>query len=559
MFSQIAVLVVLILLNAYFAASEIAFISLNDAKIEKQAKEGNKKAKQIYKMLKNPSKFLATIQIGITLAGFLSSAFASDAFADKLAPMLNNLLPMLGTDTWRTISIILITILLSFFTLVFGELVPKRLAMKYYEKVSFGTIGVIRGISFITAPFVKLLTFSTNVISKIFGVKENEEEIVTEEEIKMMIDEGEEKGTIDQEEKELLNNVFEFNDTTASEIMTPRIDIFALKISQDLYEVLDELDDYKYSRIPVYEDTIDNIKGIILIKDILKDLRDKKKINIKKLIKEVHFVPESVPIDKLFRQLQRNKMQMAIVIDEYGGTAGLVTMEDILEELVGNIFDEHDEEELEYELIDENTYMVNGNISIGDLEKIIGIEISDGDYETLSGYLLGKLEELPPEGEEKYNENDRLNIKVLRNNKEKECYAVLKKDKNGNLTIGIYLAILNNVSTKEEVTYVFKNNESGSSRGLMCALEIYNRITDFDITKGDIIAGTGSIEADGTVGDIDGVKYKIKGAVKNKAKVFIVPSGNYDEALKLKEKNNYDIELIKADNLHNVIENLKNR
>ena len=412
MFSQIAVLVVLILLNAYFAASEIAFISLNDAKIEKQAKEGNKKAKQIYKMLKNPSKFLATIQIGITLAGFLSSAFASDAFADKLAPMLNNLLPMLGTDTWRTISIILITILLSFFTLVFGELVPKRLAMKYYEKVSFGTIGVIRGISFITAPFVKLLTFSTNVISKIFGVKENEEEIVTEEEIKMMIDEGEEKGTIDQEEKELLNNVFEFNDTTASEIMTPRIDIFALKISQDLYEVLDELDDYKYSRIPVYEDTIDNIKGIILIKDILKDLRDKKKINIKKLIKEVHFVPESVPIDKLFRQLQRNKMQMAIVIDEYGGTAGLVTMEDILEELVGNIFDEHDEEELEYELIDENTYMVNGNISIGDLEKIIGIEISDGDYETLSGYILGKLEELPPEGEETIIEDGKLTYKI---------------------------------------------------------------------------------------------------------------------------------------------------
>ena len=224
--------------------------------------------------------------------------------------------------------------------------------------------------------------------------------------------EGEEKGTIDQEEKELLNNVFEFNDTTASEIMTPRIDIFALKISQDLYEVLDELDDYKYSRIPVYEDTIDNIKGIILIKDILKDLRDKKKINIKKLIKEVHFVPESVPIDKLFRQLQRNKMQMAIVIDEYGGTAGLVTMEDILEELVGNIFDEHDEEELEYELIDENTYMVNGNISIGDLEKIIGIEISDGDYETLSGYLLGKLEELPPEGEETIIEDGKLTYKI---------------------------------------------------------------------------------------------------------------------------------------------------
>lgn len=195
------------------------------------------------------------------------------------------------------------------------------------------------------------------------------------------------------------------------------------------------------------------------------------------------------------------------------------------------------------------TYIVdkdNNNLKVGDtIKEINGVKIDS--YETLK------------QEKEKYNENDRLNIKVLRNNKEKECYAVLKKDKSGNLTIGIYLAILKNISTKEEVTYVFKNNESGSSRGLMCALEIYNRITDFDITKGDIIAGTGSIEADGTVGDIDGVKYKIKGAVKNRAKVFIVPSGNYDEALKLKEKNNYDIELIKADNLHNVIENLKNR
>ena len=412
MLNQIAVLIVLILLNAYFAASEIAFISLNDAKVEKQAKEGNKKAKQIAKMLKNPSKFLATIQIGITLAGFLSSAFASDAFADRLSPILNNWIPILGIDAWRTISILLITIILSFFTLVFGELVPKRLAMKYYEKISYGTIGVIKTISIITAPFVKLLTFSTNIISKIFGVQENEEEIVTEEEIKMMIDEGEEKGTIDQEEKELLNNVFEYNDTVASEIMTPRTDIFAVEISEDLNEVLDELDEYKYSRIPIYEETIDNIKGIVLIKDILKALKDKKKIDTKKLLKEVHFVPESVPIHKLFKQLQKNKMQMAIVIDEYGGTAGLVTMEDILEELFCNIFDEHDEEELEYKLIDENTYMVNGNISIGNLEKIIGIEISDGDYETLSGYLLEKLEELPMEGEKTIIEDEKLTYKI---------------------------------------------------------------------------------------------------------------------------------------------------
>ena len=201
MLSQLVVLVILIALNAYFAASEIAFISLNDAKIEKQAKEGNKKAKQIEKMLKTPSKFLATIQIGITLAGFLSSAFASETFADMLAPALYNVFPIISQGAWKSISIIVITIILSFFTLVFGELVPKRLAMKHYEKISFATIGVIRAISIITAPFVKLLTVVTNGISKIFGVGENEEETVTEEEIKMLVDQGEEKGTIKEEER----------------------------------------------------------------------------------------------------------------------------------------------------------------------------------------------------------------------------------------------------------------------------------------------------------------------------------------------------------------------
>lgn len=212
MLAQILFLAILILLNAYFAATEMAFISLNDAKVEREAKDGNKKAKQILKMLKSPSKFLSTIQIGITLAGFLSSAFASDAFADELAPALNSAMPFLSLEVWRAISIVIITLILSFFTLVFGELVPKRLAMKYYEKISYATIGVIKTISVITAPLVKLLTISTNMVSKIFGVGEAEEEIVTEEEIKMMIDEGEEKGTIEKGQKQLLNNVFQFND-----------------------------------------------------------------------------------------------------------------------------------------------------------------------------------------------------------------------------------------------------------------------------------------------------------------------------------------------------------
>ena len=412
MISQIVFLAILILLNAYFAATEIAFISLNDAKIEKQAKEGNKKAKQIEKMLRNPSKFLATIQIGITLAGFLSSAFASDAFADRLAPALNEWMPFFSISIWRTISIIIITLILSFFTLVFGELVPKRLAMKYYEKISYATIGVIRGISVITAPFVKLLTFSTNVVSKIFGVSEQEEEIVTEEEIKMLVNQGEEKGAIEEAERELINNVFDFNDIVASEIMTHRTDMYAIEIEEDLYEILDEMDEYKYSRIPVYEETIDNIKGILFLKDILKLVSQNKKIKVKDIVKEAYFVPESKPIDEIFKELQTNKKQMAIVVDEYGGTAGLLTMEDILEELVGNIFDEYDDVEVEYKKIDDNTYLVEGSVSLYELKKIIGIEIPEGDYETLSGYLIEKLGRFPEENEHPVLEDERLTYRI---------------------------------------------------------------------------------------------------------------------------------------------------
>ena len=412
MLTQIIVLVILVLFNAYFAATEIAFISLNDAKIEKEAKEGNKKAKNILKMLKSPSKFLATIQIGITLAGFLSSAFASDAFADKLAPILNSWLPVLSLEAWRGISIILITIILSFFTLVFGELVPKRLAMKYYEKISYATIGVIRGISIVSAPFVKLLTSSTNMISKIFGVGEAEEEVVTEEEIKMMIDEGEEKGTIERGEKQLLNNVFEFNDIIVSEVMTPRTEMYAIDINSDINDTLDEIDEFKYSRIPVYEDNIDDIKGILFVKDILKPLKDNKRVDIKKLIREPYFIPESKDIDELFKEMQQNKVQIAIAIDEYGGTAGLITMEDIIEELVGNIFDEYDEEEVDYKKIDENTYILSGTITSYELKKIFNIELPEGDYETLSGYLIDKLGRIPDEDEHPVIEDENLTYKV---------------------------------------------------------------------------------------------------------------------------------------------------
>lgn len=412
MFIQIFILIILIGLNAFFAASEIAFISLNDAKIEKMAKEGNKKAKQISKMLEAPSKFLSTIQIGITLAGFLSSAFASDAFAYRLAPIFNNLIP-LGVGTWQNISIILITIILSFFTIIFGELVPKRFAMKNYEKIAFATIGIIRAISIITAPFVKLLTHTTNAISKIFGVSENEEEIVTEEEIKMMIDQGEENGTIQEDEKELINNVFEFNDITASEIMTHRTDIFAVDINMTPGELLEEIikDDCRHSRIPVYDETIDDIKGILYVKDLIKNIT-KKTFKIKNIMKEAYFVSQNKLINEIFKELQKNKMQIAIVVDEYGGTAGLITMEDILEEIVGDIYDEYDEIEEEYEKIDDKTYIISGSMPIYDVNKILKSNIPEGDYDTLSGYLQEELGRIPNEEENPIIETKELTFKI---------------------------------------------------------------------------------------------------------------------------------------------------
>lgn len=413
MISQLIVLTILILINAYFAASEIAFISLNDAKIEKQAKEGNKKAKQIEKMLKTPSKFLATIQIGITLAGFLSSAFASETFADKIAPYLYNIIPAISLGVWKSLAIIFITIILSFFTLVFGELVPKRLAMKHYEKISFATIGVIRTISILTAPFVKLLTSVTNGISKIFGVRENEEETVTEEEIKMMLDQGEESGTIKEDEKELINNVFEFNDITVSEIMRHRKDIFAVDINISTEELLEELskEEYRYSRIPVYDETIDEIKGILYVKDVLKNI-NKKTFKVKNVIKDAYFISQNRLINEVFRELQKNKKQLAIILDEYGGTAGIVTMEDILEELVGDIYDEYDKEESEYEKIDENTYILSGSMPIFDVNKLLEADIPEGEFDTISGFLQDKLGRIPEDKEKPIIETEKVTYKI---------------------------------------------------------------------------------------------------------------------------------------------------
>ena len=408
---QILLLACLILLNAFFAATEMAFVSLNDAKISVKAKEGDKKYKKIEKMLKNPSKFLATIQIGITLAGFLSSAFASDVFASELAKVLFDLTHDFSVTVWQNISIVVITIILSYFTLIFGELVPKRIAMENAEKFSKFSISIISVLAKVMSPFVKFLTWSTDVVSKLFGVKKESEETVTEEEIRMMVDVGQENGTINDDEKEMINNVFELNDKEVSEIMIHRTEMFALEDTMSVSEVSKKLieGEYRYSRIPVYNEDIDNIEGILYIKELL---RANPNVKIKKLLKDTLFIPESKRINEVFKEMQKNKIHMAIVVDEYGGTAGVVTMEDILEEIVGDIYDEYDPVEEKYEKIDENTYIVDGQMSILDFEKLIGVKNIETEYDTVSGYLMELMDRVPTEEENHVIETDKLVFKI---------------------------------------------------------------------------------------------------------------------------------------------------
>jgi putative hemolysin len=399
LFTEIAFLIMLIVLNAFFAASEIALISLNDNKIRLMADEGNKKAKMLKSLLGEPSRFLATIQIGITLAGFLASAFAAETFTIRLVELIKHIGISIPDEWLKNITLIVITLVLSYFTLVLGELVPKRLAMKKAEAISMFAVGPLNFLSIVTSPFVKLLTLSTNFIVCLFGVDPNEEdEKVTEEEIRMMVDVGEEKGTIHETEKEMINNIFEFNNKTVSDIMTHRTDIAALPIGARLKDVTSFYNEEKYSRIPVYEDNIDNIIGVMHSKYLIQYLAEdsnKENFNIKDIIREPYFVPASKRTDELFKELQKNNTHLAIIIDEYGGTAGIVTLEDLIEEIVGNIFDEDDEIEKDIDKLDENTFIINGTTSLDMVRDFLEVELPIDEYETLSGFVVGQLGRIP--------------------------------------------------------------------------------------------------------------------------------------------------------------------
>lgn len=399
--TEILVLIVLIFLNAFFAASEMALVSLNDNKIKLMADSGHKKAKMVQSLLNEPSRFLATIQIGITLAGFLASAFAAGSFSGRLAEFLYNLGLPLPQATLETLSTVIITLVLSYFTLVLGELVPKRLALQKAEQISFFAVTPLTLLSKITSPFVKFLTLSTNLMVRMLGLDPNaDEDDVTEEEIRMMVDVGQEKGTILDTEKEMINNIFEFDNKTVSDIMTHRTNIVAIPVETTLKEALHVANVEKYTRLPVYDEKIDNIVGILHVKDLFQFIEngDRENFNLRELVREPYYVLESLKIDQLFRDMQKNNVHLAIVIDEYGGTDGIITIEDLIEEIVGNIFDEYDEPEMdviEIEEIDEYHYVMAGTTNLYEVEDILNVDLPIHDYDTLSGFMIGQLGYIP--------------------------------------------------------------------------------------------------------------------------------------------------------------------
>ncbi|KKI91531.1 hemolysin-like CBS domain-containing protein [Bacillus sp. SA1-12] len=415
---EIVILIILIIVNAFFAASEIALISLNDNKIKILAEGGDKKAKMLNSLLAEPSSFLATIQIGITLAGFLASAFAAESFAGQLANLLYEWGVPISEELLGTISVIVITIVLSYFTLVLGELVPKRLALQKAEAISTFAATPLTLLSKISAPFVKLLTLSTNFIVRLFGVDPNaDDEKVTEEEIRMMVDVGKERGTIQETEKIMINNIFELDNKTVSDIMTHRTNIVGIPLDYTLTETVRLVNVEKYTRFPVYEEKIDHIVGILHVKDLIQFIENchEQAFNVKELLREPYFVLESKRIDELFKEMQMNNIHMAIAIDEYGGTDGVVTIEDVIEEIVGNIFDEYDDRGIDEEEIielDENNYLIPGMTNLYVVEDLLNIHFPTEDFDTLSGFVIGQLGYIPNEDEKPEVEFENILFKV---------------------------------------------------------------------------------------------------------------------------------------------------
>ena len=395
--------VVLIGLNAFFAATEIAVVSLNATKLKKLEEAGDKRAKWLLKMVEPPSSFLSTIQIAITLAGLLGSAFAADSFAGYIVDgVYNGLgLTMIPVGVMNTIAMIITTLILSYFQLVFGELVPKRIAMQKSFQVACFTSRVVVAVATVMRPVIWLLSVSTNGMLKLLRLKvEAEEETVTEEEIRMMIDLGGQKGTIDQEEQEWIENVFRFDDISVREAMTRTADVEAFSLDATDEEIIHTIRETGLSRYPVYNEDINDIVGILNARDFLLERGAENPRSLKELLRSAYFVPESIHADDLFQDMQTKKVHIAVVIDEYGQTAGIITIEDLLEEIVGNIYDEFDPaEKPEMERLEDNLWRVNGGVFIDDLAEELDMEIpEDEDYDTVGGMIFSCLHTIPADG-----------------------------------------------------------------------------------------------------------------------------------------------------------------
>ena len=377
----------------------MAIVSINKNKLKILVEEGNRKAIMLENLMKEPSKFLSTIQVGITLAGFFASASAATGLSQYLSIYLRKL----GIPYSGQISMILITFVLSYITLVFGELIPKRIALKSSEKIALSSVGTIVTVSKIFSPFVKFLTFSTNIVLTALKMKEdNIEEKVSKEELRSLVEVGREHGIINEVEKEMIENIIEFDEKVAREIMIPRTKVFLIDKNISVDELFEKKEVEVYSRIPVYEDEADNIVGILFMKDLMIEAYRKGFQNVKlsEIIQEAYFVPETKNVNELFNEMQSEKKHIAILIDEYGGFSGIVTLEDLIEEVMGNISDEFDADDSSIKKLSANKYLINGELSLNDLNDYFHIELESKHYDTLSGLLIEHMGYIPEDNED---------------------------------------------------------------------------------------------------------------------------------------------------------------
>ena len=398
---QLLLQLILILLNAFFAATEIAVISLNEKKVKARAEDGDKKAVKMLRMIENPTRFLSTIQIGITLAGFLGSAFAADNFSERLSGFLINTfdVPAVQIDAIDTISVIAITIVLSFFTLVLGELVPKRLAMRHKEKLAETVCGTISAMAVILKPIIWLLTVSTNGVGRLFGIDPHaKEDFVSEEDIVLMLDAGADEGSLDENDIEYIKNVFKLDGMTAEDVMTPRKAVVFIPSDATDEEILQIIEEEGYSRIPVYSEKPDNIIGILYSRDYLLR-RTRPDFTLEQAMFEPTFVPETAHLDVLFKDMQKAHNHIVVLVNEYGETSGIVTMEDILEEIVGEIWDESDEAFDEFEKLDKQTHRVLCSTAVEDFFDYFEIEpAEETEATTVNGWLTETVGSIPEVG-----------------------------------------------------------------------------------------------------------------------------------------------------------------